>query len=362
MLRIFVQQASCHLRKRYLISPTRFPARLLSSHPLSVKPRTRKWTLPIAGGLFVGVASLYLFLPDTSRRAPTTSKKPLSARHFTPVTVISNEDSGPNTKILKLKVSPHLIPKDGEDPIGFGPIWSVYIKDDDIQVERPYTPLESIDEDGNMVFWIKRYPKGEVGRWLHSKRPGDTIELRGPLKTWPWKDEEWDEIVLISGGTGITPFYQLVRQVFEQPKLYSQKTKFTLIHGSRTPEELPPEQILAPLFDYAEKLPERFRLKLFVDADDGSKPPLPVTPLEIGRVSDEHMKHIMGVPEPTRWQKWFGSKDSRPIIHQRTLFLVCGPEPMIASVAGPYGRNYSQGPTSGILGKLGITPKQVLKL
>jgi len=78
--------------------------------------------------------------------------------------VISNEDSGPNSKILKLKVSPHLIPKDGEDPIGFEPIWSVYIKDDDIQVERPYTPLESIDEEGNIVFWIKKYPKGEVGR------------------------------------------------------------------------------------------------------------------------------------------------------------------------------------------------------
>jgi hypothetical protein len=114
------------------------------------------------------------------------------------VTVVSNENSGPNTKILRLRVSPNLIPKDGQDPIGFGPIWSVYIKDDDIQVERPYTPLESIDEDGNMVLWIKKYPRGEVGRWLHLKKPGETIEIRGPLKTWPWKDGEWDEVVMVS--------------------------------------------------------------------------------------------------------------------------------------------------------------------
>ncbi|KAF5363401.1 hypothetical protein D9756_000816 [Leucocoprinus leucothites] len=291
------------------------------------RPRTRNWILPIAGGLFVGVASLYLFLPDVSKSAPTLSRDPISARHFTPVTVVSNEDSGPSTKILRVKVSPHLIPKDGEDPIGFGPIWSVYIKDDDIQVERPYTPLESIDEDGNMVFWIKKYPKGEVGRWLHSKRSGDMIELRGPLKTLPWKNGEWDDVVLISGGTGITPFYQLVRQVFEHPTVESENTRFTLIHGSRTPEELPPEQILSPLIAYAEKHPERFKLKLFVDVDDGSKPPVDVPTLEEGRVGDEHMKRIMGIPESGWWQRWFGSKNKQSTISSKTLFLVCGPEP-----------------------------------
>lgn len=159
-------------------------------------PKSRKW-LPITGGLVVGLASLYFFVPDPSRSAPTSSRKPLSARHFTPATVISNEISGPNTKILKVKVPPHLIPKAGDDSKEFEPIWSVYIKDDDIQVERPYTPLEGIDEDGHMVFWIKRYPKGEVGRWLHSKRSGDVIELRGPLTTWPWKKGEWDEIIMV---------------------------------------------------------------------------------------------------------------------------------------------------------------------
>lgn len=97
---------------------------------------------------------------------------------------------------------PHLVIRNEDDPIGFGPIWSVFIKDDDIQVERPYTPLESIDEDGNMTFWIKRYPKGEVGRWLHSKQAGDAVELRGPLKTWPWNEGEWNEVVLVRLLTG----------------------------------------------------------------------------------------------------------------------------------------------------------------
>ena len=35
---------------------------------------------------------------------------------------------------------------------------------------------------------------------------------------------------------------------------------------------------------------------------------------------------------------------------------------MIGAIAGPYGRNLSQGPIEGILGKLGYTSNQVYKL
>lgn len=131
----------------------------------------------------------------------------------------------------------------------------------------------------------------------------------------------------ISGGTGITPFYQLVFQVLEHPTSVSQNTRFTLIHGSRTPEELPPEPILGPLIAYAEKYPNKFRMKLLVDVDDGSRAPIPLAPLETGRVTEEYIKRIIGIPEPTRWQRWFGGENARPNIPQKTLFLVCGPEP-----------------------------------
>lgn len=144
-------------------------------------------------GIFGAATSLYFFLPDASRGAPTSKDKPLSPSHFTPTTVVSSEPSGPNSKLITLKVSPHALPPAGTT----SPIWSVFIKDDDIQVERPYTPLESVDEYGQMVFWIKKYPSGEVGRWLHSKNVGDQVELRGPLQTWAWKDGVWDEVVMV---------------------------------------------------------------------------------------------------------------------------------------------------------------------
>jgi cytochrome-b5 reductase len=94
-----------------------------------------------------------------------------------------------------LTVPSHLLPSPSS--CGLDPIWSVYIKDDDIQVERPYTPLEGIDEHGHMLFWVKKYEKGEVGRWLHSKHAGDIVEIRGPVKTWIWQEDTWDEIIMV---------------------------------------------------------------------------------------------------------------------------------------------------------------------
>jgi cytochrome-b5 reductase len=97
--------------------------------------------------------------------------------------------------VLTLSVPPDSRLSDENDP-SLGPIWSIFIKDDDIQVERPYTPLFGIDE-GVIKLWVKRYPRGEVGRWLHSKQAGDTIEIRGPLKTFPFREGVWDEVVMV---------------------------------------------------------------------------------------------------------------------------------------------------------------------
>lgn len=141
-------------------------------------------------GVF-GAGAAYFFLPDESRSAPTVENASMSPRHFTRATLASSKPTGPNTKLLSL-VAPGQ--KNDLQP----PIWSVFVKDDDIQVERPYTPLKGIDEHGRMLFWVKKYPKGEVGRWLHSKGVGDQIEFRGPLSTWAWKeDSTWDEVVMV---------------------------------------------------------------------------------------------------------------------------------------------------------------------
>jgi hypothetical protein len=162
--------------------------------------------------VWTGIGTYYLFPPSKTQyysvltgissgdEAPTT----LIPTKWNPVTLVTSEETSKDTRLLTLSVPQHLIPSTSTRPI-----WSIYIKDDDIQVERPYTPLEGIDKDGNIKLWVKRYPKGEVGRWLHSKRPGERIEVRGPIQTWlhERRPDEWDEIIMVSGSNGFVNQY-----------------------------------------------------------------------------------------------------------------------------------------------------------
>ena len=173
-------------------------ARLLStSHSPSspARPRLRLSSLIFFTSAGV-LASSYFLWPSKYRGCPTLSHKPLSPSYFIPVTVSDNSQVGPDLAVLTLSVPPDSHGPDENAP-SFDPIWSIFIKDDDIQVERPYTPLFGIDEKGTIKLWVKRYARGEVGRWLHSKNAGDTIEIRGPLKTFPFQEGEWDEVVMV---------------------------------------------------------------------------------------------------------------------------------------------------------------------
>ena len=71
------------------------------------------------------------------------------------------------------------------------------MKDSDLQIERCFTPLQGVSTSGEMKLWVKKYPKGEVGTWLHSKKAGDEIEIRGPEQTWAWRDGVWDRVIMV---------------------------------------------------------------------------------------------------------------------------------------------------------------------
>jgi cytochrome-b5 reductase len=173
-------------------------ARFLStSHPATSPAHSRLRFSSLIFFTSAGVlVSSYFLWPSKYRGAPTFSHKPLSPSYFIPVTVSDNSQAGPDLAVLTLSIPPDSHTSN-ENASSFDPIWSIFIKDDDIQVERPYTPLFGIGEKGTIKLWVKRYQRGEVGRWLHSKQAGDTIEVRGPLKTFPFEVAEWDEVVMV---------------------------------------------------------------------------------------------------------------------------------------------------------------------
>jgi cytochrome-b5 reductase len=88
------------------------------------------------------------------------------------------------------------LPKDGSYLTNA--IHHIYIKDDDMQIERPYTPINGVGVDGKMMFWIKKYPGGEVSNWISRLFKNRNIEVRGPVQQWDWRSGSWDEIVMVS--------------------------------------------------------------------------------------------------------------------------------------------------------------------
>jgi len=292
-----------------------------------IPPEKRFFSILVA---FSVGCSIYLFLYDP-RRLQKNETLSLSPSRFLVTQLTSSEESTSSTKLIELAIPPMLLP---HRPDNFSPVWSVYVKDDDIQVERPYTPLHGITQDGRMQFWIKKYPHGEVGRWIHSKKTGDKIEIRCPLTTWLWKDNVWDEVVMISGGTGITPFVQLfnTKIVNLQSNL---KTRFTLLHSSRTPGELPPPKLLNPLITFAKEQPDRFKFHVFVDSNDGSNTATSIPPFNIGRIDENALqKYVMGVDLSNSWWKnLFGKHQPKEdVSEKKIMFLVCGPEPYVQSL------------------------------
>jgi ferredoxin-NADP reductase len=106
---------------------------------------------------------------------------------------------------------------------------------DGYQAQRSYS-IASAPGAELMELAIERLEDGEVSPFFHDvARPGDTIEVRGPIGGhFVWRAEDGGPIVLIAGGSGIVPLMSIVRSW----SAAEAKTAVLLIYSARTWEEL----------------------------------------------------------------------------------------------------------------------------
>ncbi len=64
---------------------------------------------------------------------------------------------------------------------------------------------------------------------------GDSLAFKGPISKFPYKANEIDHGICVSGGSGITPMYQLITHAMD---LKDDKTKFTLIFSNVTEKDI----------------------------------------------------------------------------------------------------------------------------
>ena len=104
----------------------------------------------------------------------------------------------------------------------------VQIKDDSCQIGRSYTPVYyNENEIGILVRDVK---DGVLTSMLNNLGKGDQLYIRGPFETIP--EYTGKDLIMIAGGTGIYPFYQLIKQ------LNGKDVKMKLLYLNKNQQEI----------------------------------------------------------------------------------------------------------------------------
>ena len=84
--------------------------------------------------------------------------------------------------------------------------------EDGYQAQRSYS-IASAPEDERLALTVERLDDGEVSPYLTDElRPGDRLELRGPIGGYfVWEDTDGGPLLLIGGGSGVVPLRAMLR-------------------------------------------------------------------------------------------------------------------------------------------------------
>jgi ferredoxin-NADP reductase len=84
--------------------------------------------------------------------------------------------------------------------------------EDGYQAQRSYS-IASAPEDEELVLTVERLDDGEVSPYLVDVlRPGDQLELRGPVGGYfVWEESVGGPLLLVGGGSGVVPLRAMLR-------------------------------------------------------------------------------------------------------------------------------------------------------
>jgi ferredoxin-NADP reductase len=84
--------------------------------------------------------------------------------------------------------------------------------EDGYQAQRSYS-IASAPENEHLMLTVERLDDGEVSPYLtETLRPGDDLELRGPIGGYfVWREALGGPLVLVGGGSGVVPLRAMLR-------------------------------------------------------------------------------------------------------------------------------------------------------
>lgn len=197
-------------------------------------------------------------------------------------------------------------------------------------VMRSYTPISTELDKGHMDLLIKVYMPsayfplgGKMSQYIENLKIGETLDFTGPKgrleykgsggfkidgikKSDPTRKSHVTEIGMIAGGSGITPMWQIIQDVFQNCQ--NDKTKINLLFANKTEGDI----LLRPEIEKLSKqYPDQFKVTFLI-----SRPQRDCA-FETGRVTKDLIQKYLPEPGP------------------KTMILICGPGPMVKQACLP---------------------------
>jgi ferredoxin-NADP reductase len=175
--------------------------------------------------------------------------------------------------------------------------------EDGYQAQRSYSIASPPEEDG-IALTVERLEDGEVSTFLTDElRAGDRLELRGPLGGYfTWTVEQGGPLALVAAGSGIVPLMAMIR--YRAARASDIPTR--LLCSWRTAEDVIYREEIARL---------------------------------VGRHNGLQVTHTLTRDAPADWRGHTRRIDREMLLEvfpgpeARPLAYVCGPTPMVESVA-----------------------------
>jgi ferredoxin-NADP reductase len=103
--------------------------------------------------------------------------------------------------------------------------------EDGYQAQRSYS-IASASEQGSLELTVERIDDGEVSPYLTDEaRPGDVLEVRGPIGGYfVWDPDPGGDVFLAGGGSGVVPLMAMARQRASG----GDDVRTTLLYSART--------------------------------------------------------------------------------------------------------------------------------
>ena len=134
---------------------------------------------------------------------------------------------------------------------------------DGYQAQRSYS-IASAPDGSRVELTVERLADGEVSPYLTDElRPGNLLELRGPIGGWfVWRPGDTDPVLLLGGGSGVVPLMAMVRTrvanggTMPMRLVYSTRTPDTVLYGDELRRLAEREPQLEVELVYTRRAPE----------------------------------------------------------------------------------------------------------